>query len=121
MCKCGYANKGCNHASNCQKESSECGYNKYFDWLMENFSGSNMLNQGEYAATAKLKQPIIDRCKGCSRVDQFGFCSTFVIPEKRWPADENDKCFLADHIALGVKKGQKINPLKASRRAAKGG
>lgn len=80
----------------------------------------------QYEKTIKqlkaARQPIIDKCIGCSRVDGH-FCNTFVIPEKRWPvgkASFSSKCMLADHIQSDNKnKGTFVNPIKQSKRMYK--
>lgn len=64
-------------------------------------------------------KPIDERCKGCSKVTEEGFCKSFVIPSRRWPEGEvsfYNKCVLADHIIEEKKKGTFVNPIKASKR-----
>ena len=64
-------------------------------------------------------KPVDERCKGCSKVTEKGFCSSFVIPSKRWPVGEvsfHNKCVLADHVNYEKKKKVFINPIKASKR-----
>jgi hypothetical protein len=66
-----------------------------------------------------IMKPIDERCKGCSKVTEKGFCSAFIIPSKRWPEGEvsfYNKCVLANHIKEGKKKVIFTNPIKASKR-----
>jgi hypothetical protein len=66
-----------------------------------------------------IMEPIDERCKGCSKVTEMEFCSSFIIPSKRWPTGEvsfYNKCVLADHIKDGKKKATFVNPIKASKR-----
>ena len=66
--------------------------------------------------------PVVEKCEGCQRVKRFGdneFCTSFAEPEKKWG---RGACNFATHVKASVdKSGQvKVNPLKASKRAAKG-
>ena len=47
--------------------------------------------------------PIVDKCEGCGHVCEFG-----------------GRCNFATHIKVEAAAAQKVNPLKASKRAAKG-
>ncbi len=66
--------------------------------------------------------PIIDKCEGCERVKTFEsakYCASFPSPEAKWRLGA---CNFATHVKATVDKGGKIkiNPLKASKRAARG-
>jgi hypothetical protein len=66
-----------------------------------------------------LAQPIIEKCEGCERVRTFEdekFCSSYPVPERKW---NGGNCNFATHIATNASKQAKVNPLKASKRAAK--
>ena len=62
---------------------------------------------------------IIENCEGCTRVLEFStgkFCSNFPAPAQKW---QNASCTMATHVKKVQKtEEQKINPLKASKRAA---
>ena len=62
---------------------------------------------------------IIESCEGCTRVLEFStgkFCSSFPYPAQKW---QNTNCTMATHVKKATKpEEQKINPLKASKRAA---
>jgi hypothetical protein len=66
--------------------------------------------------------PIIDKCQGCERtkeVEGATYCTSYPLPERKWA---QKVCNFATHVKLEVDKGGKvnINPLKASKRAARG-
>lgn len=62
---------------------------------------------------------IIESCEGCSRILQFEtgrYCSSFPYPEQKW---QKGACPMSSHVKKGLKvEEQKVNPLKASKRAA---
>lgn len=62
---------------------------------------------------------IIENCDGCTRVIEFStgkFCSSFPYPAQKW---QNSNCSMATHIKKAQKAEEaKVNPLKASKRAA---
>ena len=65
-------------------------------------------------------QPVTEQCNGCDRVRTFEgqeFCSSYAIPSKKWTLG---RCNFATHIKVEVVAKAKVNPLKASKRAAKG-
>ncbi len=67
-----------------------------------------------------VMQPIVEKCEGCDRIREFEnqrFCSTYPVPEKKW---FNGRCNFATHVKIESGKVAKVNPLKASKRAAKG-
>ena len=64
--------------------------------------------------------PIIDKCEGCDRIREFegeNFCSSYASPASKWAGG---RCNFATHVAVQVAAAAKVNPLKASKRAAKG-
>ena len=64
--------------------------------------------------------PIIDKCEGCDRVREFEeqkFCSSYPVPERKW---SEGRCNFATHVKAEHHAAAKVNPLKASKRAAKG-
>ena len=64
--------------------------------------------------------PVIDKCEGCDRVREFEeekFCSSYPAPERKWA---EGRCNFATHLKTDAKTAAKVNPLKASKRAAKG-
>lgn len=69
-----------------------------------------------------LMQPVIDKCEGCERMVAFEdqkYCPTYPQPARKWALGV---CNFATHVRAQVDtQGKvKINPLKASKRAAKG-
>ena len=63
--------------------------------------------------------PVVDKCEGCDRVREFEeekFCSSYPAPERKWA---EGRCNFATHVKADVKAAAKVNPLKASKRAAK--
>ncbi|MBQ9406201.1 MAG: PxxKW family cysteine-rich protein [Desulfovibrio sp.] len=68
-----------------------------------------------------LLSPVVEQCSGCDRVREFEgerFCSSYPAPEKKWTSG---RCNFATHVKTQVATTAKVNPLKASKRAAKGG
>lgn len=64
--------------------------------------------------------PIVEQCNGCDRVRDFEeekFCSSYPNPKSKW---DSGKCNFATHTKAEVTAQAKVNPLKASKRAAKG-
>ena len=63
---------------------------------------------------------IVDQCDGCNRTVQFesrSYCGTFPEPAMKW---RNGNCNFASHVAKKTEaKANKVNPLKASKRAAR--
>jgi hypothetical protein len=63
---------------------------------------------------------LVDQCQGCGRTEEFStkwYCTACPEPSTRW---KTGNCNMATHVKAETgKKGQKINPLKASKRANK--
>lgn len=63
---------------------------------------------------------IVSQCEGCGKVIEFAtgkYCRSFPDPGAKW---RTGKCPAATHVKVEVKETtQKINPLKASKRANK--
>lgn len=69
-----------------------------------------------------ILSPIVENCTGCERATAFEeqtYCPTYAEPAKKWT---RGICNFATHVKATVdKEGKtKVNPLKASKRAAKG-
>jgi len=66
-------------------------------------------------------QQIVEQCSGCGRQGQYSsgwYCTACPDPSLKW---RNGVCNLATHVsasAPAAEAKQKINPLKASKRAA---
>jgi len=65
--------------------------------------------------------PVVENCEGCERIKEFSeekYCSSFPEPEAKW---SSGACNFATHVKASYDHGQvKINPIKASKRAARG-
>ncbi len=63
---------------------------------------------------------IVDQCIECGKILEYEsgkYCKVYPDPTSKWI---NGKCPTATHIKLEVKEAaQKVNPLKASKRANK--
>lgn len=62
---------------------------------------------------------IVEQCASCGRIREFEeqqFCSTYPNPERKWAGGN---CNFSTH-AKAKTAAAKVNPLKASKRAAKG-
>ncbi len=69
-----------------------------------------------------LLEPVIDKCEGCERVvphaSGSSYCTSYAQPAKKWGLGV---CNFATHMKATVAQGKvKVNPLKASKRAARG-
>lgn len=67
-----------------------------------------------------LLSPVVDQCEGCDRIRDFEeekFCSSYPNPASKWAGG---RCNFATHAKIEVAAQAKVNPLKASKRAAKG-
>ena len=67
-----------------------------------------------------LLSPIVEQCNGCERVREFEsekFCSSYPNPLSKWAGG---RCNFATHTKVEAGAHAKVNPLKASKRAAKG-
>lgn len=65
-------------------------------------------------------QPIVEQCNGCTRirsVETTEYCSSYPVPSTKWT---QGRCNFATHIKVAAVAKVKVNPLKASKRAAKG-
>ncbi len=64
--------------------------------------------------------PIVEQCEGCERIREFEeekFCSSYPTPARKWVGG---RCNFATHAKTKAAAAAKVNPLKASKRAAKG-
>ncbi|MDR2488340.1 MAG: PxxKW family cysteine-rich protein [Desulfovibrio sp.] len=67
-----------------------------------------------------LFQAVIDKCEGCARVRDFEgtqYCSSYPMPASKWSLGN---CNFSTHTRVVQTAQGKVNPLKASKRAAKG-
>jgi hypothetical protein len=69
-----------------------------------------------------IMEPIVEQCEGCERVTEFEgqkYCPSYAKPASKW---SGKACNFATHVRAAVdKEGKvKVNPLKASKRAARG-
>lgn len=65
-------------------------------------------------------QPVVEKCDGCDRIRDFEserYCSSYPAPARKWNLG---RCNFATHVRDIAKGAAKVNPLKASKRAAKG-
>jgi len=67
--------------------------------------------------------PVDEKCEGCNNItetDGQQVCSTYQNPTFMW---KDDTCLGATHVKLKIVSAgeQKVNPLKASKRASRGG
>jgi RNA polymerase subunit RPABC4/transcription elongation factor Spt4 len=69
-----------------------------------------------------VMEPIVEQCEGCERIVPFEdekYCPTYAQPARKWAGGV---CNFATHVRAEVDKAGKVkvNPLKASKRAARG-
>ncbi len=62
---------------------------------------------------------IVEQCEGCDRIVEFEsgrYCASFPAPAQKW---QKGTCPMSSHVKkTKTAEEQKINPLKASKRAA---
>ncbi len=88
--------------------------------LSQTFPGAVMTAQGMQYNGAVFQQ-IVEKCEGCGRISEFDgnrYCSSYPMPEAKWSLGN---CNFSTHMRVVQTGGAKVNPLKASKRAAKGG
>lgn len=64
--------------------------------------------------------PVVDKCEGCKNTETYNeslYCKTYMNPESMWLAGRCPMCTVQLEKVKVVE--QKINPLKASKKAAK--
>jgi hypothetical protein len=87
---------------------------------ISSFPGASMTPEGMLYNGA-LFQPITEQCDGCSRIRDFEdvrYCSSYPRPAAKWSMGT---CNFSTHTRVVAAAQAKVNPLKASKRAAKGG
>jgi hypothetical protein len=65
-------------------------------------------------------QPVVEQCAECERIRVFEeqqFCSSYPVPARKWAGG---RCNFATNIKTEAVAKARVNPLKASKRAAKG-
>jgi hypothetical protein len=69
-----------------------------------------------------ILEPVVENCEGCERVvklESNAYCPSYAQPARKW---SRGVCNFATHVRAEVTaSGEvKVNPLKASKRAARG-
>lgn len=69
-----------------------------------------------------ILEPVVEKCEGCERSVPFEgetYCPSYAVPARKWA---HGVCNFATHVRASVDaEGKvKVNPLKASKRAARG-
>ncbi|MUM78208.1 hypothetical protein GKC30_11230 [Pseudodesulfovibrio sp. F-1] len=69
-----------------------------------------------------IMEPVVEKCEGCERVVSYEnstYCPTYAKPSAKWA---KGSCNFATHTRNEADKAgkTKVNPLKASKRAARG-
>ena len=86
----------------------------------EAFPGASQTPEGMVYKGAVFST-VIDKCEGCGRIRDFEgaqYCSSYPMPNAKWAMGV---CNFATHAKTTNGGAQaKVNPLKASKRAAKG-
>ncbi len=65
-------------------------------------------------------EPVVEACDGCdhiAEIDEDFYCRTSASPASKW---NHGSCNYATHVVAEISNGngKKVNPLKASKRAA---
>jgi len=69
-----------------------------------------------------ILEPVVEKCNGCERIvnrDGSDYCTSYPTPAAKWASGV---CNFATHVRASLDKegNVKVNPLKASKRAARG-
>ena len=86
----------------------------------ESFPGASMTPNG-MKFNGAIFHPTVEKCESCNRIREFeggNYCSSYAMPEAKWALGS---CNFATHVKMAASAQAKVNPLKASKRAAKGG
>lgn len=81
--------------------------------------GATMTEQG-LSYNGVIMDQVVEKCDGCERVvslDSGKYCPSYAKPATKWATGN---CNFATHIKAEAAAKAKVNPLKASKRAAKG-
>jgi len=74
-----------------------------------------------FGAASETCHTIVEQCEGCERIHDWPggrYCKSFAKPANKWKAGV---CNFATHVKIETTKvTKKVNPLKASKKAAKG-
>jgi hypothetical protein len=65
-----------------------------------------------------LKQEVIDKCKGCKRINESYCCTAYENPVEKWRVGNCPLCTTIHRMMQDDTK-KKVNPLKASKKARK--
>jgi hypothetical protein len=87
---------------------------------IQTFPGA-VLAEGGMKYNGAVFQPVVDKCEGCGRISEFEggkYCSSYPMPAAKWSMGN---CNFSTHARATQAAQAKVNPLKASKRAAKGG
>jgi hypothetical protein len=83
------------------------------------FSNAVKTDEGVQVNGVVMHQ-IVEQCEGCERIKEFEggkYCGSYPQPAAKW---KMGNCNFATHTKASGKGKAKVNPLKASKRAAKG-
>ena len=87
---------------------------------VKNGTECTFMNKKGCSYTGGQCKVIIDKCEGCNRIFEWEdgkYCRVYADPGSRWNLGV---CPTATHVKLEIKEAaQKINPLKASKRASR--
>jgi hypothetical protein len=70
---------------------------------------------GGFGEMEIVREKIVEQCKGCQKV-AGECCGIFPVPVAKWR--DKKTCNMATHIKAAPAEKGKVNPLKASKRAA---
>lgn len=64
------------------------------------------------------KRKVVDPCNSCGKIEDDGFCTVYAWPDVQWARGK--KCPMATHTKKEAVETKFVDPLKASKRKAKG-
>lgn len=80
---------------------------------------ANLSKNAETAISSGLFSPIAEKCNGCDRIVEVNavqYCKTYASPSAKWRLGI---CNFATHVKPEILTAKaRVNPLKASKRAA---
>lgn len=82
-----------------------------------------VMQDGNLTVNGVALEQVVEKCEGCERIVTHAetggkYCTSYAQPGAKW---HRGACNFATHVSAEVEQGKvKINPLKASKRAARG-
>ena len=64
----------------------------------------NLRDEDGYCLLGYECQPVIDKCKGCKRIEN-GYCKVYIFPKAKW---RSGNCPMATHLEKELTKEERV-------------